>query len=115
MNPLNHIYRPGSGAATVCMGHPGADEAPPFPMECFPPAMADMARAIAHTERTPETLAGCCILGIVSASIGAGHTQRSSREQSPGWDHSSMRGAVMGGRVGRWWVAVAGSTGAFIE
>lgn len=31
-----------------------------------------MAEAIARTERTPETLAGCCVLGIVSASIGAG-------------------------------------------
>jgi len=81
MNPLNHIYKPGSGAAAVCMGHPGADEAPPFPMECFPPAMADMARAIAHTERTPETLAGCCILGIVSASIGAGLQVRSGPDR----------------------------------
>ena len=31
-----------------------------------------MAEAIARTERTPETLAGCCGLGILSASIGAG-------------------------------------------
>jgi hypothetical protein len=31
-----------------------------------------MAEAIARTERTPEILAACCVLGIVSASIGAG-------------------------------------------
>ena len=31
-----------------------------------------MAEAIARVERTPETLAGCCVLGIVSAAIGAG-------------------------------------------
>ena len=31
-----------------------------------------MAEAIARTERTPETLAGCCVLGFLSASIGAG-------------------------------------------
>ena len=31
-----------------------------------------MAGAIARTERAPETLAGCCVLGILSASIGAG-------------------------------------------
>ena len=31
-----------------------------------------MAEAIARTERTPETLAGCCALGFLSASIGAG-------------------------------------------
>ena len=83
------IYKPGTrakvielpahertptGAARNGAGHRGADvEAiPSFPLDCFPPAMADMARAIAHTERTPETLAGCCVLGIVSASIGAG-------------------------------------------
>ena len=30
-----------------------------------------MAEAIALMERTPETLAGCCVLGILSASIGA--------------------------------------------
>jgi len=31
-----------------------------------------MARAICATERVPETLAGCCVMGILSASIGAG-------------------------------------------
>ena len=31
-----------------------------------------MAEAIARTERTPETLAGCCVLAILSSSIGAG-------------------------------------------
>ncbi len=31
-----------------------------------------MGRAICATERTPETLVGCCLLGILSASIGKG-------------------------------------------
>ncbi len=56
-------------------GHPGADAAEdmkPFPLEHLPLVAADMAMAIARTERTPETLAGCCVLGILSASIGAG-------------------------------------------
>ncbi|MCW5552651.1 MAG: DUF3987 domain-containing protein [Verrucomicrobiae bacterium] len=55
-------------------GHLGADgdDSNPFPLHCLLPAAADMARAIALTERTPETLAGCCVLGIMSASIGAG-------------------------------------------
>lgn len=87
--PTQRIYKPGThakvielpapertptGAARNGTGHHGADAdtIPSFPLDCFPPALADMARAIAHTERTPETLAGCCILGIVSASIGAG-------------------------------------------
>ena len=31
-----------------------------------------MAEAVARVARTPEPLAGCCVLGILSASIGAG-------------------------------------------
>ncbi len=43
-----------------------------------------MAEAIARVHRTPETLAGCCVLGILSASIGAGlevpsHDNRKAR------------------------------------
>jgi hypothetical protein len=48
------------------------ETASPFPLQHLPPAAQAMAAAIARTERTPETLAGCCILGILSASIGAG-------------------------------------------
>ena len=44
----------------------------PFPLQYLPPAARAMAEAIARTERTPETLAGCCVLGFLSASIGAG-------------------------------------------
>lgn len=47
-------------------------ELKPFPLHCLPPAVAMMAHAIAETERTPRSLAGCCVLGILSASIGAG-------------------------------------------
>jgi hypothetical protein len=50
----------------------------PFPLHCLPPAVASMARAIAATERTPESLAGCCVLAILSASIGAGLNVRSA-------------------------------------
>jgi len=55
----------------------GADNGLPdsiqsFPLNHLPPAARAMAEAIARTERTPETLAGCCVLGILSASIGAG-------------------------------------------
>ena len=66
----NHIYKPGSGK------NPGLVETEekvlPFPLEHLPPAARAMAEAIARTERTPKTLAGCCVLGTVSASIGAG-------------------------------------------
>jgi hypothetical protein len=36
-----------------------------------------MASAVCRTERTPESLAGCCALGILSASFGAGLQIRS--------------------------------------
>ena len=65
-----HIYQPRSG------GNPSFGETAetflPFPLEHLPPAARDMAEAIARTERTPKTLAGCCVLGFLSASIGAG-------------------------------------------
>lgn len=43
-----------------------------FPVHCLPEPIADMGRAIANAERIPESLAGCCTLGILSASVGAG-------------------------------------------
>jgi hypothetical protein len=53
------------------------DKILPFPLEHLPPAARAMAEAIARTERTPETLAGCCVLGILSASTGSGLQVRS--------------------------------------
>ena len=71
-----HVYKPGSWVVVNGAGHPSPDEGEeknsPFPLEHLPPAARAMAEAIARVERTPETLAGCCVLGILSASIGAG-------------------------------------------
>ena len=75
MNPPNHIYKPGSVVMANGARHPvddGEERILPFPLQHLPPAARDMAEAIARTERTPETLAGCCVLGFLSASIGAG-------------------------------------------
>ena len=44
----------------------------PFPLECLPPLIEAMAKEVCATERVPESLVGCCALGILSASIGAG-------------------------------------------
>jgi len=69
------IYKPGTGAPATSgaiPGDEGEEKIIPFPLQHLPPAARDMAEAIARTERTPETLAGCCVLGILSASIGAG-------------------------------------------
>jgi hypothetical protein len=44
----------------------------PFPLASLPPLVAAMAKEVCATERVPESLVGCCALGILSASIGAG-------------------------------------------
>lgn len=62
---------PENGAAGPGIGE-DEEKILPFPLQHLPPAARAMAEAIARTERTPETLAGCCVLGIMSASIGAG-------------------------------------------
>jgi hypothetical protein len=56
-------------------------ELTPFPVECLPAAASDMARAIAQTERVPESLTGCCVLGILSASVGTGLEVRSGAQR----------------------------------
>ena len=72
----NRIFKPGSGQAVNGPGHPGTgvgeETILPFPLEHLPPAARAMAEAIVRTEDTPEILAGCCVLGVLSASIGAG-------------------------------------------
>src|SRR5262245_29986465 len=65
-------------------GHPETDDEhviQPFPIASLPPKAARMASAIARMERTPEALAGCCTLGILSASIGAGLHVRSGPDR----------------------------------
>ena len=60
----------------------GDDLSPqPFPVECLPGAAGDMAWAITQAERVPESLTGCCVLGILSASIGAGLQVRSGAQR----------------------------------
>jgi hypothetical protein len=44
----------------------------PFPLSSLPPLVEAMAKEVCATERVPESLAGCCALGILSASVGAG-------------------------------------------
>ncbi len=74
MNPQS-IYKPGGSATANGVAKSGDDteeKIAPFPLQHLPPVARDMAAEIARTERTPEILAGCCVLGILSASIGAG-------------------------------------------
>ena len=77
---INTSTTPAQGHPERANGHPDADseDTPtPFPVHCLPEVVEAMGRAIARTERTPESLAGCCALGILSASIGAGLEVRS--------------------------------------
>ena len=74
----------GAAAANVERLRPEIDddhELTPFPVDCLPGAAGDMARAIAHAERVPESLTGCCVLGILSAAIGAGLEVRSGAQR----------------------------------
>jgi hypothetical protein len=50
----------------------------PFPLDCLPSLIEAMAKEVCATERVPESLVGCCALGILSASIGAGLAVRSA-------------------------------------
>lgn len=44
----------------------------PFPLDCLPGSAGAMAREVARAAMVPETLAGMNVIGILSASIGAG-------------------------------------------
>jgi hypothetical protein len=44
----------------------------PFLLASLPPLVEAIAKEVCATERVPESLVGCCALGILSASIGAG-------------------------------------------
>lgn len=54
---------------------------PPFPLHCLPTAVAEMGRAICRSERTPDSLAGCCLLGVLSAAVGSGLQVRSAPDR----------------------------------
>ena len=68
--------QPFDGIDGFVEGGPADDEpseaAEPFPLHCLPSLVEAMAKEVCATERVPESLAGCCALGILSASIGAG-------------------------------------------
>ena len=93
MSAADRIYDPAEGPAASAPkeshlvsanGELGTtDEQTPvsFPIDCLPPAAVEMARAVCVTERVPESLAGCCVLAILSASIGHGLEVRSGPDR----------------------------------
>jgi len=67
----NRIFQPGHSAA-ACAETLEPETAPaPFPLDKLPPAAANMARDIVRVMRGPDSLAGCCVLGALSAALGA--------------------------------------------
>ncbi len=54
----------------------------PFPTECLPSLMAKMVREVARVHKVPESLPGCCALGVVSGAIGAGLQIKSRADRS---------------------------------
>ncbi len=48
------------------------EHAPLFPIECLPPVLAAMARETAAAALVPESMPASCVLGAVSAALGAG-------------------------------------------
>jgi len=74
MSKPTRIYTPASAAPDSTVNSEiGVEETVlPFPLQLLPPVARAMAEAVARAVRTPETLAGCCVLGFMSASIGAG-------------------------------------------
>ena len=53
-------------------GEDSAAAATPFPTHCLPKDVREMATAITQSVLVPERLSGCCVLGILSASVGKG-------------------------------------------
>jgi hypothetical protein len=51
----------------------GSDEIQaPFPVDCLPPSMANMVKAVATSQLVPESLPGAMVLAQMGASIGKG-------------------------------------------
>jgi len=76
----------GPKVSNTIIALPEADEPETalFPLDALPPKMALLAAAVARTARVPDRLTGPCVLGLVSAAIGAGlevqsDTQRTTR------------------------------------
>lgn len=58
-----------------------------MPIHLLPSPFSDMAMAIVESARVPPSLAGCCILGALSASIGSGLRVKSGPDR---YSHSNL-------------------------
>ena len=61
--------------------HPVNDTSEQMPLSLLPEPFKQMSEAISHSARVPQSLAGCCVLGALSASIGSGLRVRSGADR----------------------------------
>lgn len=59
----------------------------PMPLNLLPKPFAEMSQAIVKSARVPPSLAGCCVLGALSASIGSGLRVKSGPDR---YSHSNL-------------------------
>ena len=78
------IYDPNStevNSDADVLEHPANDTLEQMPLSLLPVPFRQMSEAISHSARVPQSLAGCCVLGALSASIGSGLKVRSGADR----------------------------------
>ena len=78
------IYDPNSTEVNLdddALEHPVNDTSEQMPLSLLPEPFKQMSEAISHSARVPQSLAGCCVLGVLSASIGSGLKVKSGADQ----------------------------------
>ena len=78
------IYDPNStevNSDADVLEHPANDTLEQMPLSLLPEPFKQMSEAISHSARVPQSLAGCCVLGALSASIGSGLKVRSGADR----------------------------------
>lgn len=63
------IFSPAERAA---MEESGEAAAPPFPLDCLPPVLRDMADGVARLQRVPASMTAPMVLATAAASLGRG-------------------------------------------
>lgn len=63
------IFKPAERAEAEASGE---IVAPPFPSECLPKVLREMAEGVAKLKRLPEAMSGPMVLGVASAALGRG-------------------------------------------
>ena len=93
------IYEPTGIIEQSQDSEPCANQVPEnadMPLDLLPAPFAAMAKAIVETARVPPSLAGCCVLGAISASTGSGLRVNSGPERHTHTNLYILASAVSG-------------------